>query len=49
MIKVDTSCCSRFHIFDQASQLQRKGLLNNIIHCHPSSHLERFQIDINKS
>ena len=27
----------------------KKGLLNNIIHCHPSSHLKRFQIDINKS
>ena len=49
MIKVDTSCCSRFHIFDQASQLQKKGLLNNIIHCHPNSHLKRFQIDKNKS
>ena len=24
MIKVDTSCCSRFHIFDQANQLQKK-------------------------
>jgi glycosyltransferase involved in cell wall biosynthesis len=49
VIKVDTSCCSRFHIFDQASQLQKKGLLNNIIHCHPNSHLKRFNIDINKS
>lgn len=49
MKKVDTSCCSRFHIFDQARQLQKKGLLNNIIHCHPNSHLKRFEIDINKS
>ena len=49
MIKVDTSCCSRFHIFDQARQLQKKGLLNNIIHCHPNSHLKQFQIEINKS
>ena len=24
-------------------------MLNNIIHCHPNSHLKRFQIDINKS
>ena len=49
MIKVDTSCCSRFHIFDQARQLQKKGLLNNIIHCHPNSHLKQFQIEVNKS
>jgi glycosyltransferase involved in cell wall biosynthesis len=49
MIKVDTSCCSRFHIFDQARQLQKKGLLNNIIHCHPNYHLKRFQVDLNKS
>ncbi len=49
MIKVDTSCCSRFHIFDQASQLEKKGLLNNIIHCHPNSHLKRFEIDLKKS
>jgi glycosyltransferase involved in cell wall biosynthesis len=49
VIKVDTSCCSRFHIFDQARQLQKKGLLNNVIHCHPNSHLKKFQIDINKS
>jgi glycosyltransferase involved in cell wall biosynthesis len=49
MIKVDTSCCSRFHIFDQARQLQKKGLLNNVIHCHPNYHLKRFQVDLNKS
>tara|TARA_B100000989_G_scaffold24681_1_gene15977 strand:- start:1209 stop:2366 length:1158 start_codon:yes stop_codon:yes gene_type:complete len=49
MIKVDTSCCSRFHIFDQAKQLQKKGLLNNIIHCHPNFHLKKFQIDVKKS
>lgn len=49
MIKVDTSCCSRFHIFDQASQLQKKNILNNLIHCHPKSHLKRFNIDYTKS
>ncbi len=49
MKKVVTSCCSRFHIFDQASQLEKKGLLNHIIHCHPQSHLKRFGINKNKS
>lgn len=49
MIRVDTSCCSRFHIFDQASQLQKKNILNNLIHCHPKSHLKRYNIDHTKS
>lgn len=35
MIRVVTTCCSRFHIFDQAAQLEKLGYLHKLIHCNP--------------
>ena len=35
MIKVVTSCCGRFHIFDQAAQLDKLGYLYKLIHSDP--------------
>lgn len=35
MIKVVTSCCGRFHIFDQAAQLENLGYLYRLIHSDP--------------
>ena len=35
MIKVVTSCCGRFHIFDQAAQLEKLGYLYKLIHSDP--------------
>ena len=47
MKKVDTSCCSRFHIFDQANQLERKGLLNNLIHMNIPVKNTELKLQIN--
>lgn len=43
-LKVVTSCRGRFHIFDQARELARQGVLHRIITDYPISHAERFGI-----
>jgi glycosyltransferase involved in cell wall biosynthesis len=43
-MKVTTSCCSRFHIFDQAAQLERKGVLNRLITGYPKKITRQWNI-----
>jgi len=43
-LRVVTSCRSRFHIFDQARELQRQGILFCIIADYPKSYPKRFNI-----
>jgi hypothetical protein len=43
-LKVVTSCRGRFHIFDQARELARLGVLHRLIADYPVSHAERFGI-----
>jgi len=45
-MKVITSCCSRFHIFDQASQLYLHKKLYKIIHCGLKSKAKKMGIPI---
>lgn len=43
-LKVVTSCRGRFHIFDQARELARLGVLHRLIADYPVRHAERFGI-----
>lgn len=43
-LKVVTSCRGRFHIFDQARELARLGVLHRLITDYPIGHAERFGI-----
>ena len=45
-MKVITSCCSRFHIFDQANQLYQHKKLYKIIHCGLKSKAKKMGIPI---
>lgn len=47
-LKVVTSCRGRFHIFDQARELARLGVLHRLITDYPVSHAERFGIPADK-
>lgn len=47
-LKVVTSCRGRFHIFDQARELARLGVLHRLITDYPVSHAERFSIPADK-
>lgn len=47
-LKVVTSCRGRFHIFDQARELARNGVLHRLIADYPVSHAERFGIPAGK-
>lgn len=42
--RVVTSCCGRFHIFDQARELARQGMLQQLITDYPLTRTERFGI-----
>jgi len=44
-MKVVTACSSRFHIFDQAVQLQRFGILYKIINANPAFHANNWGIE----
>lgn len=43
-MKVVTSCCGRFHIFDQAAQLHRNGLLQYLITDYPKHLTRRWEL-----
>ena len=43
-MKVTASCSGRFHIFDQASQLQRHGALRLLINGYPKWITRRWSI-----
>lgn len=43
-LKVVTSCRGRFHIFDQARELARHGVLHSLIADYPVGYAERFGI-----
>jgi glycosyltransferase involved in cell wall biosynthesis len=47
-LKVVTSCRGRFHIFDQARELARLGMLHRLIADYPVSHAKRFGIPVEK-
>lgn len=47
-MKVTTSCSGRFHIFDQASQLERRGVLHRFIVGYPKFMTRRWGIPDNK-
>ncbi len=47
-LKVVTSCRGRFHIFDQARELARLGVLHRLIADYPVSRAERFGIPADK-
>ena len=48
MIKVVTSCCGRFHIFDQAAQLENLGYLYRLIHSDPKFLSKRWGLPNSK-
>jgi glycosyltransferase involved in cell wall biosynthesis len=48
MMKVVTSCCSRFHIFDQAAQLEKLGYLYKLIHSDPKFLSKRWGVPNSK-
>lgn len=48
MLKVITSCCGRFHIFDQAVQLQKHGYLHNLIQSDPKFLSKRWGLPSSK-
>lgn len=48
MTKVVTSCCGRFHIFDQAAQLEKLGYLYKLIHCDPKFLSKRWGLPDSK-
>jgi len=48
MIKVITSCCGRFHIFDQAAQLEKFGYLYKLIHSDPKFLSKRWGLPNSK-
>ena len=43
-LKVVTSCRGRFHIFDQARELARHGVLHRLVTDYPVAHAERFGV-----
>ncbi|KAA3652430.1 MAG: glycosyltransferase family 1 protein [Proteobacteria bacterium] len=43
-LKVVTSCRGRFHIFDQARELARHGVLHRLVADYPVSYAERFGV-----
>lgn len=47
-LKVVTSCRGRFHIFDQARELARRGVLHRLVADYPVSHAERFGVPAEK-
>jgi len=47
-MKVTTSCPSRFHIFDQAYQLHRHGVLYKLINTYPKFMTRRWKIPDDK-
>lgn len=47
-MKITTSCSGRFHIFDQARQLQRHGVLHRFINDYPKWMTRRWGIPDNK-
>lgn len=47
-LRVVTSCRSRFHIFEQASQLERKGFLHKLISDYPESYPVKFGVPSKK-
>lgn len=47
-MKITTSCSGRFHIFDQASQLQRHGVLRLLINGYPKWMTRRWGIPNDK-
>lgn len=48
-MKVTTSCCGRFHIFDQAVQLQRHGVLHKLINSYPKFITRQWDIPDEKT
>ena len=48
-MKVTTSCSGRFHIFDQARQLQRHGVLHRFINDYPKWMTRRWNIPDEKT
>jgi len=43
-VKVTTSCSGRFHIFDQARELERRGVLHRLINDYPKWMTRRWNI-----
>jgi glycosyltransferase involved in cell wall biosynthesis len=48
-MKVTTSCCGRFHIFDQAVQLNKHGVLHKLINSYPKFITKKWGIPDEKT